>query len=234
MKKIYKFLLFIAAISFCMVNSSCQDQKTGNNNGDQMKQTFTSPDSAAEAAISVLQTLASNEKLKGTINLSPDEARQLKAGKAIAVQEISYNDLLKANPDSVAPPPAVNPEQQPKWLYPLEINNTVKTTAVVTKTDGSWRIASAGDNTHVEMLSSQKPEGASGVGIIEVPGLHVSFLRVATNDTIVYIANRNLPEAKIEKGQRMNERQALQLLAAYARLVESKYGKDIKDKKVVD
>lgn len=199
-----------------------------------MKQTFTSPDSAVDAAISLLQTLASNEKIKGTINLSPDESRQLKAGKAIPVQEISYNDLLKANPDSMSPPPPVNADQQNKWLYPLQINNVTKTTAVVTKSNDSWQITSAGDNSYVEMLSSQKLEGASQLGIIEVPGLTISFLRFVVNNNVVYIPNRNIPEAKMEKGQAMNERQVLQSLVLYARQVEAKYGKDIRDKKAVD
>src|SRR5882724_9455088 len=158
MKRIYKVFSLVPIILFCIVNSSCQNQKTTNDNGNQMKQTFDNPDSAAGASINLLLSLVSNEKLKGVINLSTDEVRQLKVGKAIAVQELSYNDLLKAKPDSVPPPPIANAAQQDKWLYPLEINNSPKTTAMVSKTNDSWRIASAGDNSYVEMLSA--PAGA--------------------------------------------------------------------------
>jgi len=233
MKKMYKVLLSILIIFLYIMNSSCQEKRDNGGNGDQTKQTFASPDSAAQKGIEVLQALASNEKLKGATSLSPDEVKQLKVGRAIAVHEISYNDLLKANPDSV-PPPVMDSASQGKWLYPLQINNTTRTTSVVTKTDGAWKLTSAGDNTHVEMLNAQRPQDAAITGVLEVPGLNVNFVRYQTSNGIFYSANRSIPEVKIEKGQLIPERQALQSLVSYARIIEEKYGKDIKNKKVVD
>jgi len=233
MKKMYKVLLSILIIPLYIMNSSCQEKRDNGGNGDQNKNSFTSPDSAAQRAIEVLQALASDEKLKGATNLSPDEVRQLKVGKAIAVQELSYDELLKASPDSVAPP-VIDSASQRKWLYPLQINNTTRTTSVVTKNDGAWKLTSAGDNTHVEILNAQKPQDAAITGLLEVPGLNVNFVRYQTSNGIFYSANRSIPEVRIEKGQLIPERQALQSLVAYARIIEEKYGKDIKNKKVVD
>jgi len=234
MKKMHKVLLYILIIPLYIMNSSCQEKRDNGGNGDQGQHTFTSPDSAAYKAIEVLQALASDEKLKGTTNLTPDEARQLKVGTAIAVQEMSYDELLKANPDSVPPPSSVDPASQRKWLYPLQINNTTRTTSVVTKNDGGWKLTSAGDNSHVEMLNAQRPEGATVASLVEVPGLNINFLRYQTPNGVFYSANRNIPEVRIEKGQMIPERQALQALVSYARMIEEKYGKDIKNKKIVD
>jgi len=234
MNSIYKPLLSVLIIFFYIQNSSCQNQKGTGNNGDQVKNTFSNPDSAAATSLAVLQDLASNEKLKGTINLTPDEARQLVMGKAIPVQEIAYNDLLKAQPDSALLSPPADPGVQKKWLYPLQINNATRTTAIVTKNDGSWRLTSAGNNSYVEVLSSQMPAGAAVVSMMEVPGLNILFLRYVTDGHFFYIANRNVPEVKIEKGQLIPERVLLQSLMTYARQVEEKNGKDIRNKKIVD
>lgn len=234
MKRNYKILLSGLIIFFYMLDSSCQNKKDTGNNGDQMKNTFTNPDSAAATSVAVLQALASDEKLKGTINLSPDEARQLVIGKAIPVQEVSYDALLKDKPDSVLLSPPADPGLQTKWLYPLQISNSIKTTAIVTKSEGSWRLTSAGNNSYVEILSSQSPAGASVTSIMEVPGLHTLFLRYVLNGRFFYVPDRNIPEVKIEKGQLLSEQVLLQALVTYARQVEEKNGKDIKNKKIVD
>jgi hypothetical protein len=234
MKRVYKILLSVLIISFYMLDSSCQNKKEPGNNGDQMKITFANPDSAAATSVVVLQTLASDEKLKGTINLTPDEAKQLVIGKAIPVQEISYNDLLKDRPDSAILSPSADSALQKKWLYPLQVNNSTKTTAIVTKNDASWKLTSAGNNSYVEVLSSQRPAGASVVSVIEVPGLNVLFLRCVADGRFLYIPSRTIPEVKIEKGQLIPERELLQSLLTYARQVEEKNGKDIKNKKIVD
>lgn len=233
MKKMHKVLLSILIIPLYIMNSSCQEKRDNDGNGDQNKNSFTTPDSAAQKAIEVLQTLASDEKLKGTTNLTPEEVRQLKVGKAIAVHELSYDELLKANPDSV-PPPVMDSTSQRKWLYPLQINNTTRTTSIVTKNDGLWKLTSAGDNTHVGILNAQRPADAAVADLIEVPGLSISFLRYQTNNGIFYSSNRSIPEVKIEKGQLIPEGQALRSLVSYARIIDEKYGKDIKNKKIVD
>jgi hypothetical protein len=233
MKKMHKVLLSILIIPLYIMNSSCQEKRDNGGNGDQNKNSFTTPDSAAQKAIEVLQTLASDEKLKGTTNLTPEEVRQLKVGKAIAVHELSYDELLKANPDSV-PPPVMDSTSQRKWLYPLQINNTTRTTSIVTKNDGLWKLTSAGDNAHVEILNAQRPADAAVADLIEVPGLSISFLRYQTNNGVFYSSNRSIPEVKIEKGQLIPESQALRSLVSYARIIEEKYGKDIKNKKIVD
>lgn len=233
MKKMHKVLLSILIIPLYIMNSSCQEKRDNDGNGDQNKNSFTTPDSAAQKAIEVLQTLASDEKLKGTTNLTPGEVRQLKVGKAIAVHELFYDELLKANPDSV-PPPVMDSTSQRKWLYPLQINNTTRTTSIVTKNDGLWKLTSAGDNTHVGILNAQRPADAAIADLIEVPGLSISFLRYQTNNGVFYSSNRSIPEVKIEKGQLIPEGQALRSLVSYARIIEEKYGKDIKNKKIVD
>lgn len=233
MKKMHKVLLSILIIPLYIMNSSCQEKRDNDGNGDQNKNSFTTPDSAAQKAIEVLQTLASDEKLKGTTNLTPEEVRQLKVGKAIAVHELFYDELLKANPDSV-PPPVMDSTSQRKWLYPLQINNTTRTTSIVTKNDGLWKLTSAGDNTHVGILNAQRPADAAIADLIEVPGLSISFLRYQTNNGVFYSSNRSIPEVKIEKGQLIPEGQALRSLVSYARIIEEKYGKDIKNKKIVD
>lgn len=229
----HKVLLSILIIPLYIMNSSCQEKRDNDGNGDQNKNSFTTPDSAAQKAIEVLQTLASDEKLKGTTNLTPEEVRQLKVGKAIAVHELFYDELLKANPDSV-PPPVMDSTSQRKWLYPLQINNTTRTTSIVTKNDGLWKLTSAGDNTHVGILNAQRPADAAIADLIEVPGLSISFLRYQTNNGVFYSSNRSIPEVKIEKGQLIPEGQALRSLVSYARIIEEKYGKDIKNKKIVD
>lgn len=234
MKKLYKFLLSVLTFFTFVMYSNCQNKKNNDGNGDQAKQRFTTPDSAVQKAMEVLQALASDEKLKNTINLSAEEVKQLKVGQKIIVQEISYNDLLKANPDSVPPPPAADPASQDKWLFPLQIDNTTKTTSVVTKSNGSWKMTSAGDNSHVELLNTQKPQDASNVSLVEVPGLNINFLRYHTSNGFFYSPDQSIPEVKIEKGQLIPERQALQSLALYARMIEEKYGKDIRDKKIVN
>lgn len=233
MKKMHKVLLSILIIPLYIMNSSCQEKRDNGGNGDQNKNSFTTPDSAAQKAIEVLQTLASDDKLKGATNLTPEEVRQLKVGKAIAVQELSYDELLKANPDSV-PPPVMDSTSQRKWLYPLQINNTTRTTSIVTKNDDLWKLTSAGDNAHVEILNAQRPADAAVADLIEVPGLSISFLRYQTNNGVFYSSNRSIPEVKIEKGQLIPEGQALRSLVSYARIIEEKYGKDIKNKKIVD
>lgn len=234
MKRKYFLLLSVLAGSFYMTGSSCQNKNNTDQKDDQVKHNFTNPDSAARLSLTVLQGIVSNEKLKGTIPLSPEEVRQLTLGQPIAVQELSYDELLKAPPDSVPPPPAPDPMQQTRWLYPLQIDSSVKTTAVVSKSDDYWKLSSTGDNSYVELLSAQKPEGASVMSLIEVPGLSVRFLRYVVNGAVFYASDRDLPEAKIGKGRLMPEQQALQSLAAYAHVVDQKYGKDIRDKKAVD
>jgi hypothetical protein len=123
---------------------------------------------------------------------------------------------------------------QRKWLYPLQINDTTRTTSIVTKNDGLWKLTSAGDNTHVDILNAQRPADAAVADLIEVPGLNISFLRYQTNNGAFYSSNRSIPEVKIEKGQLIPEGQALRSLVSYARIIEEKYGKDIKNKKIVD
>lgn len=233
MKTHFKLLIAATFILSCFITSSCQNkQANNNNNGRQMGDKFSNPDSAAQASIHVIQSIASNEKLRGALNLTADEAKQLTAGTAVPLQEISYSDLLKANPDSVTLPS--NDATQNSLIYPLQINGTTKTTSVVAKTNDSWRVSRAGVNSYAEMLASQKPEGATNVSIVEVPGLSISFIKYSINDSTVYIASRTIPSVRIVKGEPMNERQTLQALALYAREIEKKYGKDISDKKVVD
>lgn len=236
MKNIFKAFISATFIFCCMFSSSCQNKQNennNNNNGQQMPDTFSNPDSAAATSIHVLQTLASNEKLKGTINLSADEVKQLQVGKAIPLQEISYNELLKVNPDSITAPP-VDMSQKSQMLYPLQINGAIKTTALVYGDGSQWKLSSAGDNRHVELLSMQKPDSASNVSLMDVPGLGISFLKYTINGQNFYVANRSIVSAKIEKGRAVPERQALQSLAVYAKQFDEKYGKDIKNKKIVD
>ena len=221
-------------ISFYMLDSSCQNRKDPGNNGDQMKNTFANPDSAAATSIVVLQALASDEKLKGTTNLTPDEAKQLVVGKPIPVHEVGYNDLLKAQPDSSLLSPSFDSGQQKKWLYPLQLQQATKTTAIVTKSESAWKLTSAGNNGYVDLLSTPTPAGASAISVIEVPGLNVNFWHYVADGRSIYISNRNIPEVKIEKGQLIPERELLPALVAYARIVEEKNGKDIRNKKIVD
>lgn len=234
MKKLYRLSLSVLFISFYLMSSNCQNKNQNSGDGDQQKNIFSSPDSAAQRGIEVLTTLASNEKLKGATSLSADQVKQLKVGKAIAIQEMSYNDLLKASLDSVPPPPAINVDAQSKWLYPLQLNDNTMTTTLVTKSNDGWKLTSAGDNTNVELINAQKQKNDSIVSLLEVPGLKINFLRYRTSNGIFYSSNRSIPELKVEKGQLIPERQALNALASYARTIEEKYGKDIKNKKISD
>lgn len=236
MKNIFKAFISATFIFCCMFSSSCQNKQNENNNNNndkQMPDTFSNPDSAAASSIHVLQTLASNEKLKGAVNLSADEVNQLQVGKAIPVQEISYNGLLKSNPDSIAAPP-VDMSQKSQMIYPLQINSAIKTTALVYGNGSEWKLSSAGDNKHVELLSMQRPDSAGNISLMDVPGLGISFLKYTINGQNFYVPNRSIPSVKIEKGRPIPERQALQSIAIYARQFDEKYGKDIKNKKLVD
>jgi len=218
-----------------MMDSSCQNkQEPAGGSGGQKKNNFANPDSAAAASIRVLQTLASDEKVKGAVNLTPDEAKQLVVAKPISVQEISYNDLVKAQPDSALLAPPTDSGLQKKWLYPLQINHVTKTTAIVTKSSEAWKLTSAGNNGYVDILSTQLPPGASAISILDVPGLNVLFLHYIVDGRPVYIASRNIPEVKIEKGRLLSGPELFQSLVTYARLVEDKNGKDIRNKKIVD
>lgn len=235
MKNIFKMFVAATFIFCCIFNSSCQNKQNENNhnNGQQMPDIFASPDSAAATAIHVLQAITSNEKLKGAVNLTSDEVKQLRVGKAIPVQEISYDNLLNANPDSISTPP-VELSQRSQMLYPLLINSAIKTTALVHGNGTEWTLSSAGDNRHVELLSMQKPENASDLRLMDVPGLGISFLSYTIDGQSFYMPNKSIPSANIEKGHAVPERQMLRSLAIYARQFNEKYGKDIKNHRFAD
>jgi len=239
MKKHFKVIISAALIAGCITGSGCQNKQTtttttNNNNDNHSVQTFSTPDDAAKSSLDVLQAIASNTKLNGVLSLSSDEVKQLAVGKSIPLQELSYQWLLKANPDSIHTMPPANAGELSRLLYPLEITNVPRTTAVVSGNNDSWKLSSAGDNQYVALLSSQKPEGASNMSVIEVPGLGVSFLSYTVNGAVLYVPDRNVPDAKIIKGEPMAEQQALQSLAQYAREFDRLHGKDISNKKFTD
>ena len=194
-------------------------------------QTFTTPDDAAKSSLDVLQALASNSKLNSVLYLSSDEVKQLNVGRPIPLQELSYQILLKTDSLQTLPPP---PSELSRFLYPLEINNVPRTTALVSGNNNSWKLSSAGDNGYVALLSSQKAEGASDISVVEVPGLGVNFLRYVINGAVIYVPDRDVPDAKIVKGESMTEQQALQSLIQYAREFERLHGKEISNKKFTD
>lgn len=235
MKKHFDVIISAALIAGCITGSGCQNKPTmttSNNNDSTSMQTFSNPDDAAKSSLDVLQALASNTKLNGVLSLSADEVKQLTVGRSIPMQELSYQWLLKADSTNLTLPPPSS--EHSALLYPLEINNVPRTTAVVSGNKDGWKLSSAGDNNYLALLSSQKPESVSDMSVIEVPGLGVSFLRYTVNGVVLYTSDRDVPDAKIMKGEPMGEQQALQSLARYARVFESMHGKEINDKKFVD
>ena len=233
MKNHFNVIMSAALIAGCITGSGCQNKQTTttNNNDNHSVQTFTNPDDAAKSALDVLQALASNSKLNGVLALSAEEVKQLTVGRSIPLQEISYQQLLKGDSMQTLPPPS---SERSRMLYPLEIGNVPRTTAIVSGSNNNWKLSSAGDNNYVALLSSQKAEGSSNMSLVEVPGLGISFLRYEINGGVIYVPDRNVPDAKIMKGESMTEQQALQSLVQYAHEFERLHGKEISNKKFTD
>lgn len=233
MKNYIRLILLIGIISGYATMTSCQDNKTAsNNNGNGKEKVYTRPEDAAKSALAVLNELATNPKTKGATSLSADEVKKLQVGAPIALTQISYEALLRANADSMPSPVTAVMTEQSSWLFPLELNGVAATIATVRGSNNNWALSTAGDNKYVNGFLSNKTEGI--IDIIEVPGLGINFLRYKTNEAVFYLADRDLAEAEIAKDRPMTERQALQSLVRYARIFESKYGKDLKNKKLVD
>jgi hypothetical protein len=218
----------------CILNFGCKNQQTTTAQNNNKQQTFDNADDAAKSALNVLQTLAADKNLSGAISLTADETKQLTVGKALNVQEVSYDKLLSVNPDSSFDVATIMQPGQQHLLYPLEINGSPKTTALVSMTDNRWKLSSAGDNSYMELLTSKQIMQDSGVQIVDVPGMHIRFITYTENGRKFYISDSDVPESKIEKGQPMEEQQALHALASYAQIFNSKYGDQIKQKKVLD
>ena len=232
MKNQYKLLLIVCFVYGFSIVTSCQNKAAMTDQNGGNSKTFSKPEDAATSALNVLSELASNANTKGAISLSAEEVKQLKVGTPIPLIEISYESLLKANADSMPAPITPTTSTQSRWLFPLEINGNAATTAVVYGAGNSWELHSTGDNRYVNNFLARKRE--STADIIEVPGLGVDFLRYKENEVVLYISDKDIPEADITKDRPMPERQALQALVRYARIFESKYGPDIKNKKLTD
>jgi hypothetical protein len=233
MKIVIKSFIAAAMIISSILNIGCTNQQTtvAQNN---KAQTFSNADDAAKSALIVLQKLTTDKNLQGTMSLTPDEAKQLTVGKALDIEELSYNKLLEIKADSSFAISQIIQSGLLRKLYPLEISGSPKTTAVVSSTDNNWKLSSAGDNSYIELLSLKQASADSDIQVVEVPGMHLKFLGYILNGEKFYISDSNVPGTKIIKGQPIEERQFSRELASYAHIFDSKYGEKIRQKKIVD
>lgn len=222
-----------AVLVFCFITGNGQNRPPGNDKEQRKRDIFTDPESAAAKAIYVLKALVANEKLKGMVNLSPAEVNQLQVGRAIPVLELSYNGIIKAGLDSILTA-LLDQSQKTKLLYPLQVNGITKTTALVYGENGKWKLSTAGDNRYVDLIGIKVPENADNIELIEIPGLGISMLGYSIGQQVFYIADRNIDSIKMEKGRPMPEKQALRAITIYARQFDEKYGREIRNRKLID
>lgn len=239
-----KYIINLLTIFGLFFVYSCGKQeqkiKDGTTNQNMSTNNFKSPDDAAKKSLEDLKQLVKEDNFKEMGFGSVDEVKSLELGVPIAVNEISFEQLLNYNNEIKAEQMIKTSD---KIIFPLISKGIIKSATTTVNSKGNWIIGSIGDaylpvsfNYAKETIMKQyKDTSVKKVEakLISIPSLNMDFAGMQTNNGWILTPLMDYPEANLTKERYIEAEKLMPLLSEYAKIIQKKYTKDLKDKKIV-
>ncbi len=218
-----------------------QRKQDGTTKQDMSTNSYKSPDDAAKKSLEDLKQLVRDDNFKEMGFSSVDEVKSLQLGTAIDVKEIDFQQLLGYNPEIKAEQMIKSPD---KKIYPLTSGGMIKSATTVSKSKDTWIIGSIGDAylpasflSAKEMVTKQSRDTSmrdAEVSMVSVQGLNMDFAVFKNKEgKWIFSPLLDYPEVKLSKSSPVEAEKLFPVLSEYAKMIQSKYGKDLMEKKLV-
>ena len=160
--------------------------------------------STAQRALETFSQLVTKENFKQMGFDSPDEVRTAALGMPLHDYLVQLDVLKKYEPGSKTDELLTATNQ---IVYPILVNNQVKSSITISKTKESWQAVSFGGSSFVKMLSKTLTENSRETGlaysayfIVRVPSLNLFFLGYRVKDELMLVPIMDEPRLKLKAG----------------------------------
>jgi hypothetical protein len=175
----------------------------------------------ATQAIGSLREIATAEQYKDLGFDSADEAARATLGEPLSVFMVTLEDLRRYEPGQ----PASNLlKPLEKVIYPVAVNDRVKSSIVVEKTDEGWKPTTLGSPNLIKLLtdtrrkiSADNPVTADAQFVVQVPALNAYFIGYDANSKLMLASVIDDPELKLAAGRVMAAEEVFASLAPAAK-----------------
>jgi hypothetical protein len=182
-----------------------------------------SPDAqtAATRALEPLRKLVTPENARDMGFESVSEAANAALGEPIRVQMVRL-DALRSYTAGADPGPLLT--EVNRVLYPVTVNNQVRSSVIVEGSGGQWTFSSFGGPALVRQVSRYRTDitnrlkpAADSVTVVHVSALNLYFLGYRVDNRLLLTPLENHPTYKLEAGASVPADEVFAALAPFAR-----------------
>lgn len=219
----YELVGSIAVVSLLLTGCTAGSQTAAN--------TMKSANEAAQKVLASLPELINETNYRGMGFASLDEVKSARLGTGVPRRQIAYQTMVGYK-EGTSLDQLFSSDTPASTVFPIEVGNSVRAAATVTRQGDSWRIGTIGDTPLAELFNAAGTDRSS-LEFVSIPGLNLEFGSIRRDGQTLLIPAQDVPETKMAKGQAIAAATAIPQIAAYARDFDSKYGEQIRNRKLV-
>lgn len=165
----------------------------------------------AQKAMETFGQLVSKENYRQMGFESPDEVQSATLGKPIKDFMVRLDELKKYEPGSKAD---VLLTETNIIIYPVLVKDKVRSSIIISKTDGSWQAVSFGGPAYIQSVSSTVLASSKATGldyssyfIVRIPSLNLFFIGFRSENVLMLVPLMDDARLKFKAGVSMKAEQ---------------------------
>ena len=170
------------------------------------------PQTAAEQALETFRQIVTSENYQALGFQTPDEVKNAQLGQPLTVLRVPLDQLQSFSPDR-------NPEEllvdESRVIYPITVNEQVRSSIAVEGTDQQWRATDFGNPKLITALTQFQRESSDF--IVQIPAFSLYFIARRSDNVLLLTPIVDDARFGFKTGETLTATAALEAILPFAK-----------------